>query len=473
MIFRRLLTLTEQKKVVKFKRPLNLNLGVILFVIIFVYIGIQVYLFLGSEQLSVYEVTENYISDDNTYLGLILRDETVFKNEHAGYINYYVADGKKVSIGTTIYTLDESGDTYNLLSNTEQGTSLNSSDIASIRKSIASYQASYNDSNYNTVYNYKYDIDSTVLEVTNVNMLNTLHELLSKSDSKKNFSVVKATSSGIISYYTDGYEDVTLDTLEDSMFDSTKYVKEQLRTTEMKESNAPAYKLIKSEKWSIVTPLSDEQYKKLSEKKTVHITFLSDKMETNATITFLDKNNKKYAVLHMMGYLSKYINDRYVNIEMGSNNATGYKIPVSSICEKDFYKIPNDYITKGGNDNSYGIVKLSYSKNGDASTEFIETDLYFKDDKYSFIDTSVVNKGDVILLPGSSGTDNTFKVSETGSLTGVFNVNKGYPVFRRIEVLYENNEYCLVDMDTTMGLNNFDHIIVNVDLAKKQNYVKY
>lgn len=473
MIFRRLLTLAEQKKVVKFRRPLNINLGVILFLVIVIYIGIQIYFFLGSEQLSVYEVTENHISDDNSYLGLILRDEIVLKNKQAGYINYYIADGKKIGKGTTVYTLDESGDMYNLLSNTEQGTSLSNSDISTIRKCIASYQNSYNESDYKTVYNYKYDIDSTVLEVTNVNMLKTLHELLSKSDKKGSFSVVKAESSGIISYYTDGYESVTLDTFEDSMFDVSKYKKEQLRSTDKKAANAPAYKLVKSEKWNIVIPLTDEQYKTLEKKKYVRLTLLSDKLETSAGITFLDKNKKKYAVLHMNEYMSKFVDERYINIEIGSNSATGYKIPVTSICEKDFYKVPNDYITKGGNDNSYGVVKLSYSKNGEATTEFIETNLFYQDDKFSYIDMSVANKGDIILLPGSKGTDNTYKLSKTGTLKGVFNVNKGYPVFRRIEVLYENNEYCLVKMDTSMGLNNFDHIIINVDLAKKQNYVQY
>ncbi len=473
MSFRRLLTLAGQKKVVKFRRPLNINLGVVLFIVIFIYIGIQVYLFLGSEQLSVYKVTENQISDDDTYHGLILRDETVFRNKHAGYINYYVAEGKKVGKGTTVYTLDESGDMYNLLSNSEQGISLSSSEIAEIRKSISNFQNSYDESDYESAYNYKYDIDSTVLEVTNVNTLNTLHELLKTSTSKANFSVEKASSSGIISYYTDGFEGVTLDTIEDSMFDLTKYEKKQLRSTEIKETDAPVYKLINSEKWSIVTPITENQYKKLSEKKTVRLTFLSDKHQATASISFLDKNNKKYAVIQMSNYLSRYINERFISFEIGTNKATGYKIPVTSICEKDFYKIPNDYITKGGNDNSYGIVKLTYSKNGEASTEFIEVDIFNRDENFSYIDTAIITKDDVLLLPGTSGTDNTYKVSETGTLTGVFNVNKGYPVFRRIEVLYENNEYCLVAMDTSLGLNNYDHIIVNVKLAKEQNYVQY
>lgn len=465
--------MAKQKKVVKFRRPLNINLGVILFVVIFVYIGIQVYLFLGNEQLSIYQVTENTITDDNTYLGLILRDETVYRNEHAGYINYYVAEGKKVGKGTTVYTLDESGDMYNLLSNTEQGTTLNSNDIAKIRKSIASYQNSYDESNYNSVYNYKYDIDSTVLEVTNVNMLSTLNELLKKSDAKNNFSVEKAKTSGMICYSTDGYEDVTLDSITDSMFDTSKYVKKELRSTEKKESKAPVYKLVTSENWSIVTPISEEQYKQLSEKKRVRITILSDKLETTAGISFLEKNNKKYAVLSMSNYMSRYINERFIDLEIGSNSATGYKVPVTSICEKEFYKIPNDYITKGGNDNSYGIVKLTYEKNGESKPEFIETDLYMRDDKYSYIDTATVKANDVIILPESSGKDNTYKISEIGTLKGVFNVNKGYPVFRRVEVLYENNEYALVKMDTSMGLNNYDHILINVKLAKEQNYVQY
>ncbi len=465
--------MAEQKKVVKLRRPLNINLGVILFIIIFVYIGIQVYSFLGSEQLSVYEVTENQISDDNTYLGLILRDEKVYRNEHPGYINYYVADGRKVGNGTTVYTLDESGDMYNLLSNTEQTTTLSSEDIAAIRKSIAAFHDAYDDSNYRAVYDYKYDIDSTVLEVSNVNMLNTLHELLQQSGSTNNFSVVKADQSGIISYYSDGYEDVTVDSFDASMFDSSQYKKEQLRSTEIKESDSPVYKLVTSENWSIVVPLSDQQYQALSEKKKVHITFLSDKIETNANITFTQRDNKWYGILTLTGYMSKYINERYTNIEIGVNSASGYKIPVSSICEKEFYKVPNAYITKGGNDNSYGVVKLSYNKNGEASTEFIETDLFYQDDEFSYIDSSIIDEGGVILLPGSTTNDNTYKISEKSTLKGVFNVNKGYPVFRRIEILYENNEYCLVDMNTSMGLNNFDHIIVNVKLAKEQHYVQY
>lgn len=466
--------MADQNKVVKFRRPLNINLGVIIFVIIFIYIGVQVYFFLGSEKLSVYEVTENKISDDNTYLGLILRDETVYRNKQAGYINYYIADGKKVSKGATVYSLDESGEMYNLLSNTEQDLKLSSDDIAAIRKTISSYQTSYNDNNYSKVYDYKYNIDSTVLDVSNENMLNTLHKLLNESGSGKNFSVVKSEASGTISYDTDGFEGVTVETLEDSMFDSSNYSQQALRSTEIVETDAPVYKLVTSENWKIVVPLNDTQYQTFADKKSVRITFLSDNIDTKAGITFIDKNNKKYAVLQLYSYMSKYINDRYVQIEIGANSASGYKIPTSSICEKEFYKIPNDYFMQGGNDNNYGVVKLTYSENGESSTEFIETELYFKDDDFSYVDTSILNKNDVILLPGSSATDqNTYKVSETAPLKGVFNVNKGYPIFRRIELLYENNEYSLVSMDTTYGLNNYDHIIINVTLAKEQKYVEY
>lgn len=466
--------MAKQNKVVKFRRPLNINLGVIIFVIIFIYIGVQVYFFLGSEQLSIYEVTENTISDDNTYLGLILRDETVYRNKQAGYINYYIAEGKKVSKGTTVYSLDESGEMYNLLSNTEQNVKLNRNDIDTIRKTISDFQTSYNGSNFSEVYDYEYNIDSTVLEVSNENMLKTLHELLNQSGTGKNFSVVKSEASGTISYNTDGFEEVTVDTIEESMFDSSKYTKHSLRSTELVRSDAPVYKLVSSEKWKIVVPLSDSQYQALADKKTVNITFLSDKIETKADITFVDQKNKKYAVLQLYDYMSKYINDRYVQIEIGANSASGYKIPASSICEKEFFKIPNDYFTQGGNNNKYGVVKLTYSKNGEASTEFIETELYYKDDDFSYVDTSVLHKNDVILLPGSSNNkQNTLKVSETASLKGVFNVNKGYPVFRRIELLYENNDYCLVRMDTPYGLNNYDHIIINVALAKEQKYVEY
>lgn len=465
--------MANRNNVVKYKKPIHINLGSILFIIVFIYLAIQVIMFFNSEQLSVYEVTQNKIADDNTYLGFILRDETIVTNKSAGYINYYVGEGERIANKSTVYTLDQTGEMYKVLTGTEQEEKLSENDIAEIRKTIAALQKNYSGGLYSSVYSYKYDIENTMLELSNINVLDTLNKVLSSSGKDNSFQVVKSNKSGIVSYIQDGFEGMTVDDITESIFDTSTYKKTQLRTTELKEVNSPIYKLVNSESWSIVIQLTDQQYESLKEKKTVRVTFLEDKQQANASISFVEKEGKRYGVLQLSNFMLRYLSDRYINIEIVANSATGYKVPRSAITEKEYYKIPLRFFTKGGDNNKNGVVKLSYAENGQASTQFIETSIFYQDDNYGYIDTSLLKKDDIIINPESANIkQEKFQVSETSPIRGVYNVNKGYPVFKRIEVIYENSEYSLLKMDTKNGLNNFDHIILNVSLAKELDYVE-
>ena len=47
------------------------------------------------------------------------------------------------------------------------------------------------------------------------------------------------------------------------------------------------------------------------------------------------------------------------------------------------------------------------------------------------------------------------------ALKGVYNINKGYTQFRQINILYQNEEYALVEQGTSYGLTVYDHIVLN------------
>lgn len=465
--------MARSKKVVKYRRPININLGVITFIIIFIYLAIQLIIFLNEEQLSVYEVTQNTIADDNTYQGLIIRDEVVYSNQNAGYLNYYVGEGARIAKNKPVYSLDSSGKIYEMLADAEQDIDFSSNDIAEIRKCIESLNTNYSGSNYNEVYSYKYGIENTILELTNVNMLENVNKILQESNGENAFSVIKSDKSGVVSYYVDGLESTTLDNFTSDMFETSDYQKTALRSTDMKEVGSPVYKLVTEEDWSIVIPLNDQQYEALQEKKNVKVNFVNKKIETIAGFEIIRRDNKNYGVLYMTKYMLQFLSDRYVTLEIVTNSATGYKIPTSSVTEKEFYKIPLTYFTKGGNKNSNGVVKFWYKENGEPQTEFVAADIYYEDENYGYIDTSVLEDKSIIIMPNSTDVESErYEVSETAKLQGVYNVNKGYPVFKRIEVLYENPEYYLVDINTKYGLNNYDRIILNVALAKEQHYVE-
>lgn len=64
---------------------------------------------LQSDNISIYEVTQNKLANDDTVKGIILRDEKLVRAKTSGYINYYVAEGAYVGVNTTVYSTDSSG----------------------------------------------------------------------------------------------------------------------------------------------------------------------------------------------------------------------------------------------------------------------------------------------------------------------------------------------------------------------------
>ena len=54
-----------------------------------------------------------------------------------------------------------------------------------------------------------------------------------------------------------------------------------------------------------------------------------------------------------------------------------------------------------------------------------------------------------------------FIVGKMGSLIGVYNINKGYADFKRIEILYQNEEYSIVKSNTMYGLTVYDYIVLD------------
>ncbi len=54
-----------------------------------------------------------------------------------------------------------------------------------------------------------------------------------------------------------------------------------------------------------------------------------------------------------------------------------------------------------------------------------------------------------------------YRIGATGQLTGVYNINKGYSVFKIVHILYQNEEYCIVEANTAYGISLYDNIILN------------
>lgn len=101
------------------------------------------------------------------------------------------------------------------------------------------------------------------------------------------------------------------------------------------------------------------------------------------------------------------------------------------------------------------------------TAQFVNCTLYYQDEENAYVapeeesfSTSMKKlvSGDLLVKTDSS---ETYQVGQTAKLTGVYNINKGYTIFRRVEVLYENEEYSIVKEGTSFGLSVYDRIVLN------------
>ncbi len=457
--------MSEQNKVVKFKKRKNINIGIIVFLILFLYIAINVYIYFTKEKLSIYEVHEGSTAVDNHITGLILRDEIIISSQNAGYISYFQKEGARVAKNSPVYSVEETGQIYSLVSSNELSVALSDKNNAEIRHDIRGFQNTFSDSDYSSVYNFKESAQSTVLDILNSTVITQGEELAEETGITYSLDMIPSGESGIISYYTDTYEAVTPETITDDMFHPENYQRTSLRTTGMVSVNTPIYKLIKSDTWNIVLPLTKTQYEKLVGKERVSFTILEDDFEATAPMTLNQKGSSYYAKLTLNKYLANYLEDRFIDIELDFDSVEGLKIPLASIVEKDFYLVPLDIFSLGAESQEKGLIKKTFSENGDISYNFVETDIYYDDGAYAYIDTQIFEPGTVVQ---SAKDSEEYTLSQTGKLIGVYNVNLGYAVFKRIEILTQNDEYCIIEENTSNGLSAYDQIALDGKTAVNQ-----
>jgi len=60
-----------------------------------------------------------------------------------------------------------------------------------------------------------------------------------------------------------------------------------------------------------------------------------------------------------------------------------------------------------------------------------------------------------------------YQVGASASLQGVYNINKGYAVFKQIEILKSNEEYYTIRKGTDYGLSVYDHIVLNAETVQE------
>lgn len=456
----------KNQKVTKMKRHHSVTFGLLLsfFAVYILVLFIQSF---TKEHVSIYEVNQKQIADNENLRGIIMREENLIEADQSGYINYYVGEGAKLSTSTTVYSIADKEPASETVAELDtDDVTLSEDDTKNIRSAIANYQENFTLSNYQQIASFRYNVENTLLELSDVSLSKNLQKIKKENASTKGFSLVKAAETGIISFSSDGYENLNIDQINEDYFKEMKDNWKQLRTDQKVKEGDSVYRVVTSEKWSLLVSLTQEQYRKILKKDSILVKIKKDNISMTPSVQAFTSEGNYYANLHFDKYMIHYLNNRYLDVEIQFNNAVGLKIPKTSILEKQCYVVPGDFITKGneeGSGNKLGVVSVSYKEDGTPQVEFTPVDIYYKDEEENYyFDTKVLPAGTTILKNGEKEGE-PMQLTATKKLSGVYNCNLGYCRFRYVNTLYENQEYAIVESGNSYSLSNYDHIILNPD----------
>lgn len=476
----------KQKKIKKYRKPLNLNIGMIIFAAVFVYVTYFVIGYFKYSPPKPYEVKEGSLSTNTIFRGIALRDEEVVASPAAGYINYYVREGERVAKGDMVFSVDETGRLNEYMESIYQGdNSLSSSELLEFGRESEDFMHNFSPLDFSSVYDFKYTIQGTVLKLANEDMLAGLRE---NGSDLGTIQSCYAGKTGIVSYWVDGYEklqtsEVTKELLQKKEISEEEaknlegedpndyYIRRQLLGTSLAEAGDPAYKLSLSENWSLIIPVEASYGEMLLEEEYVKVRFLKNQYESWAGVSLLtDNSGNTLAKLDFTNSMITFATDRFLEVELILDDETGLKIPNSSIAEREFFLIPKDFVTADEDGKVASVMRRTFLEDGSISAENIELDIYSEDEETNeyYLDTEVLGRGDVLIKLESQ---ETYTVSKSATLIGVYNMNKGYADFREIQILAQNDEYAIVESNTRYGLNVYDNIVLNAESVDADQFI--
>ena len=384
------------------------------------------------------------------------------------YINYYAREGERVGVGNLVYTIDESGKLADYLNADDGGNSLTSQDLSELKTEILGFVNNFDREQFNSVYDFKYNVSGTVLKLANANILENIDRINADGISEL-ISFCNAPNTGIVIYSVDGYENLTLEQFSGALFENKEYEKKQLISNELIAIGDPVYKLSKAEDWSIVIKTDAEKEKELLDAEYVKVKFLKNQNTSWAEVSsYTNPQGEIFVQLTFSNSMINFCTDRFIDIELILEEDTGLKIPNSSIVEKECFLVPKEYVTKGGNSNNFGVMREAFTEEGEATVEFVETTVYSETENEYYLDDTVLRIGDDLIMPDSTAT---FTVSKRGSLIGVYQINKGYADFKQINILYQNDEYAIVKSNTQYGLSVYDYIVLDSSTVQPDEFL--
>ncbi len=484
---------TLKKIFIVLKKLLTHNIATIMFGALFLYMIVTVILYSTSSHVTSYQVTVGPLTKNPVCTALAIREEQIVPAGASGYVEYYAREGMQVRKSGSVYAITNTRKEPKTVELSEE-------QLEKMRSNMANFSYGFSGSDFYDAYSFKYELQGSILQAAGIMEQDSDDEKKENDTSDESGALVgeevgspvalgrqtiyTAPEAGIVVYSTDGYESLTTENITEDAFSEKSYKKTDLLTSKEIAAGDAVYKVITSENWTLMVPLTDKLAATLSGRESIKVKFTKDGESQNGSLSIVQIGNQKAAKIQLKNGMPRYASDRFLEVELVINTQSGLKIPVSSVVEKEFFTIPRDYLAQGDNGEGKGFIREVDSKGSSPVTEFVDAIIYKEvngkgeeigwgeeDDTsgYCYVDKKTFQEGDVLKKPDSS---ETYTIERTDELQGVYGMNKGYAVFRQINILDQNEEYCIVSQGTSYGLQAFDYIVLEGESVKEEEILR-
>lgn len=446
------------------KQERNVNghmvFGFILFLIIFIYLIFVILSFTFEKKINYTFAEFGQIVDAETFTGLVIRDESVVTSNSSGKAHFFTLEGSKTKQSSTICLVDHNN-TLGVYNNT-------SYDLTNDEESFVNDQfINYIKQSQVSPVGYMYEGADMVINATQEiysaatikSQQLALNDILS-TDYSNTLSTYTAPETGVVSFYLDGYEYLSIDgytigDLVEQPIDFTYTLQDSVSVYD------PLFKVVDNYEWYIVSEISEQLYRFIQTedgyKSSLSIFFNQEGISTEASI--LDcyiENDHYYMELTLNRYMENFLTDRYVTYTVTYENYEGLKIPNSAVLTKEFVSIPINAFTEIDGRNGVNIVV----ENQDYTQTFVPISFYYESEDMLYIPLSETLTLDMTIIYKDNGEDEFYPLQSSNRATheGVYVINKGYAGFALIETLTYNDDYRIVKTNTPYGVLMYDRI---------------
>jgi len=330
------------------------NFGLKNFFFSFATVVIAIYIFKNFQVSAQFMVAENGVLEDIIKAeGIIVKDEVVYRANLEGTALYYLEEGTKVRKGQLIAEINTEGDSEEIIrqiaeiqsaiDNKEKGEQgLSTENLTVFEKEI---QLCILNNDLENMYNIVGQVNNGSISISSIYDDYTLAQLKDMKNSlvesgSTNRIPYYSSIAGIISYKTDGLEDIyKFENVKELTPSSTLRLNYTISEKKKKiHKDEEVFKIIRNFEYYIAATVDNEKAKLFEENKYVKVRILSEGEEFEVW-GYIEKINygseQSVLILFFDDYFYKIYDKRYINLELITAIHEGIKIKNQALIEKD------------------------------------------------------------------------------------------------------------------------------------------